>query len=165
MVSMMRTRKAIIILVANMPIRLSAAEARRKNLPTLKAHHTTNQSEIFTLNDADNARMKMNVGTVDDQSVLKYHISVAAKIAEGCKKRRLKSGHFFVQRLTLNKSLINILQTYLETTFVKSPIAQKLKRRECQIVFAAISHVSNRARRHRNIWRSTERQREVLIWK
>ena len=72
----------------------------------------------------------MNVGTVDDQSVLKYHISVAAKIAEGCKKRRLKSGHFFVQRLTLNKSLINILQTYLEKTFVKSPIAQKLKRRE-----------------------------------
>ena len=41
---------------------------------------------IFTLNDADNARMKLNVGTVDDQSVLKYHISVAAKIAEGCKK-------------------------------------------------------------------------------
>ena len=28
----------------------------------------------------------MNVGTVDDQSVLKYHISVAAKIAEAAKK-------------------------------------------------------------------------------
>ena len=54
--------------------------------------------------------MKMNVRTVDDQSVLKYHISVAAKIAAGScgQKRRQKSCSFFIPDLTLNKSMINI---------------------------------------------------------
>ena len=48
--------------------------------------------------------------TVGDQSVLKYHISVAAKIAAGAcgQKRRQKSCSFFIPDLTLNKSMINI---------------------------------------------------------
>ena len=43
-------------------------------------------------------------------SVLKYHISVAAKIAAGScgQKRRQKSCSFFIPDLTLNKSMINI---------------------------------------------------------
>ena len=45
-----------------------------------------------------------------EYSVLKYHISVAAKIAAGScgQKRRQKSCYFFIPDLTLNKSMINI---------------------------------------------------------